>query len=166
MDQKKIGLFLRTLRKDKGLTQEQLADEMGVSNRTVSRWENGYNLPDFDVLLELSRFYGVQIDEIMNGMRAEEEMKPEEKTLNQIAEYTAEEKKQMMGRIHLLFLAGVIGMILFGIIEFGGIVSPLTDFLSGLGLGVAFGMLIFGAIMTSRYAKEIQAAKRRLLKRS
>ncbi|MEZ3421970.1 MAG: helix-turn-helix transcriptional regulator [Eubacterium sp.] len=41
MDQKKIGLFIKQLRKEKGLTQEQFAEKLGVSNRSVSRWENG-----------------------------------------------------------------------------------------------------------------------------
>ena len=46
MDQQKIGEFLKTLRKEKNLTQEYLADKMNVSRRTVSRWETGSNLPD------------------------------------------------------------------------------------------------------------------------
>ena len=46
MDQIKIGAFLKTLRKEKNLTQEQAAEQLGVSNRTVSRWETGTNKPD------------------------------------------------------------------------------------------------------------------------
>ena len=49
MDQKKIGSFLKELRKEKGLTQEQLAELMYVSDRTVSRWETGSNLPSLDI---------------------------------------------------------------------------------------------------------------------
>jgi transcriptional regulator with XRE-family HTH domain len=47
MDQKKIGAFLKELRKEKGVTQEQLAEQFQVSSRTVSRWENGNNMPDY-----------------------------------------------------------------------------------------------------------------------
>ena len=50
MDQQKIGGFLKELRKERGVTQEQLAQILGVSNRSVSRWENGNNLPDLDLL--------------------------------------------------------------------------------------------------------------------
>lgn len=50
MDQKKIGGFLKELRKEKGVTQEQLAEQFSVSSRTVSRWENGNNMPDLDIL--------------------------------------------------------------------------------------------------------------------
>ena len=61
MDVKRIGLFLKELRKEKQITQEELAEKLGVSNRTVSRWETGSNMPDFDVLIELSDFYDVEI---------------------------------------------------------------------------------------------------------
>ena len=56
MDQQKIGAFLKVLRKQKGLTQEQIAEKFNVSSRTVSRWENGKNMPDLDVLIEISDF--------------------------------------------------------------------------------------------------------------
>lgn len=49
MDQKKIGAFLRELRSEKHMTQEQLAEILGVTNRSISRWENGVNMPDFDL---------------------------------------------------------------------------------------------------------------------
>ena len=57
MNQEKIGNFLKELRKQKGLTQEQLAEKCNVTNRTVSRWENGNNMPDLDLLIELSDYY-------------------------------------------------------------------------------------------------------------
>lgn len=56
MDQRKIGVFLKGLRKEKGLTQEQFSEIVHVSNRTVSRWENGNHLPDLDILLEIADF--------------------------------------------------------------------------------------------------------------
>mgnify|MGYP002862560275 CR=1 FL=1 len=59
MDQKKIGSFMKELRKQKGLTQEQLAEQFGVSDRTVSRWENGNNMPDLSILVELADYYDV-----------------------------------------------------------------------------------------------------------
>lgn len=74
MDQKKIGVFLKELRKEKELTQEQLAEIVQVSNRTVSRWENGNNMPDLDILIELSDFYEVELREILDGERKSENM--------------------------------------------------------------------------------------------
>ena len=56
MEQQKIGLFLKELRKERELTQEQLAEQFNISNRTVSRWENGNNMPDLSILVELADF--------------------------------------------------------------------------------------------------------------
>ncbi|MBQ3236879.1 MAG: helix-turn-helix transcriptional regulator, partial [Oscillospiraceae bacterium] len=69
MDQIKIGKFLKHLRKEKGLTQEQLAEQFFVSSRTVSRWETGSNMPDLDILIELADFYNADIREIIDGER-------------------------------------------------------------------------------------------------
>ena len=73
MNQKKIGTFLQTLRKEQGLTQEQLAERIGVARRTVSRWETGANLPDLDVLVELADrimvLCGGKVSGIVDGRR-------------------------------------------------------------------------------------------------
>lgn len=65
MDQIKIGNFLQELRKEKGLTQEQLAEKVNVARRTVSRWETGNNMPDLDILIELSDYYEVDLRELL-----------------------------------------------------------------------------------------------------
>ena len=69
MDLQKIGTFLKELRKEKGLTQEQLAETLNVSRRTVSRWETGSNLPDLDLLAEMSDLYQVDLRELLDGER-------------------------------------------------------------------------------------------------
>ncbi|MBQ9153907.1 MAG: helix-turn-helix transcriptional regulator, partial [Solobacterium sp.] len=77
MDQVKIGRYLQELRKEKGYTQEQLAEHLNVARRTVSRWETGSNMPDLDLLIELSDFYGVGLRELLDGERKEKEMNRE-----------------------------------------------------------------------------------------
>ena len=69
MNQEKIGIFLKDLRKEKEMTQEQLAEKMNVNSRTISRWENAKTMPDFDILIELAKLYDVSIEEILNGER-------------------------------------------------------------------------------------------------
>ena len=69
MNQKKTGEFLKKLRREKGLTQEQLAERFYVSSRTVSRWETGSNMPDVGTLIDLADFYDVDIREIIEGER-------------------------------------------------------------------------------------------------
>lgn len=79
MNQQKTGEFLKRLRKEKGLTQEQLAEHFYVSSRTVSRWETGSNMPDVYMLIELADFYDVDIREIIDGERKSENMYNETK---------------------------------------------------------------------------------------
>lgn len=69
MDQIKIGKFIAALRKEKGLTQEQLGEKLGVTNKTVSRWENGNYMPDVEMLSLLSKEFGVSINELISGER-------------------------------------------------------------------------------------------------
>ena len=71
MDTKKIGAFLKQCRKEKNLTQEQLAEKFGVSARTVSRWETGTNLPDLSILVELAEYYDVEMRELLDGERSQ-----------------------------------------------------------------------------------------------
>ena len=73
MDTIKIGNFLAELRKEQGLTQEALGEKLGVTNKTVSRWENGNYLPPVEMLQELSKLYSVNINEILCGERIAEE---------------------------------------------------------------------------------------------
>lgn len=95
MNPKEIGAFLKQLRNEKGITQEQLAEILGVSGRTVSRWETGTNLPDLSILVQISEYYDVEIKEILNGERKSENMDNELKeTLLKVADYNELEKQR------------------------------------------------------------------------
>lgn len=110
MDQKKIGLFLKELRKEKNITQEALAEKLNVSGRTVSRWETGSNMPDISLLVELSDFYGVSIPEIIDGERKSEKMEKEAReTAVSMAEYSKNEVKSEKRRVFGL-LAVIFGV--------------------------------------------------------
>ena len=69
MDQIKMGKFIAALRKEKSLTQEKLGEKLGVTNKTVSRWENGNYMPDVEMLSLLSEEFGVSINELISGER-------------------------------------------------------------------------------------------------
>ncbi len=73
MDMQKIGIFLSELRKEKNLTQEELGEGIGVTNKTVSRWGNGNYLPPVEILQILSKKYDVSINEILSGERLDDE---------------------------------------------------------------------------------------------
>ncbi len=77
MDTVKTGVFLKELRKERGLTQEQLGEKVGVTNKTVSRWETGNYMPPVECLSILSDLYGVSINEIVSGKRLAAEELPD-----------------------------------------------------------------------------------------
>lgn len=95
MDMEKIGRFLKGLRKEKDLTQEELAEILLVSGRTISRWETGKNMPDLSILLQMAEFYEVEIKEILDGERKSAAMDKELKeTLSRVADYSKLEKEK------------------------------------------------------------------------
>ncbi len=73
MDSKKIGTFIAVNRKKKGLTQEQLGEKLGVSNKTISRWENGNYMPDLSLLEPLSKELEISLNELLAGEKIEKE---------------------------------------------------------------------------------------------
>ena len=109
IDQIKIGGFLRELRKERELTQEQLAEKFGVSSRSVSRWENGNTMPELSILVELADYYEVDIKEIIDGERKSEIMIKEEKeTLQKVADYAEAEKKLVVKRKCIVTFIGTM----------------------------------------------------------
>ncbi len=113
MDQMKIGEFLKTLRKEKALTQEQLAEQFHVSRRSVSRWETGSNMPDLSILVALAEFYEVDIKEIIDGTRKSELMNEEEEVEEvafKMADYALEQKSRLLIWIRRISLIGVVLM--------------------------------------------------------
>lgn len=72
MDQKKIGVFMAQLRKEKGWTQMQLAELLSVTNKTISRWETGHYLPDLSMLPLLCELLDISINEFLAGERIPE----------------------------------------------------------------------------------------------
>lgn len=103
MNQVKIGEFLRELRKEKGLTQEQLAERFNISRRSVSRWETGSNMPDVGLLIEIADFFDVDIREIIDGERKSENMDKEKETLKKVAEYADAEKAKLKKKVSNIF---------------------------------------------------------------
>ena len=75
MDQSRIGTFITERRREKGLTQAQLAERLNITDRAVSKWETGKSLPDTSTMLELCGILGITADELLSGGRAAGEPK-------------------------------------------------------------------------------------------
>ena len=167
MDQQRIGGFLKELRKEKNLTQEQLAEMLGVSGRTVSRWETGFNMPDISLLVELADFYDVSVPEIINGERKSETMNEDVKEMAlSLSDYAEEINKKIKTRLFWLTIAAIVGMIVFITIEAMGLDTPdsLYESIAGGGLGLCCGMLIVIAMYLSGILGKIKA--RRMMRRN
>ena len=112
-----IGSFLRELRKEKGLTQEELAEQLNVSNKTLSRWETGKRTPDLESLLQLADHFSVSVQELIEGKRAETPPELTRETLQTIAQYSTEKEiKKKKGRVILEIAAGLGFWLLVGAI--------------------------------------------------
>lgn len=143
MDLKKMGSFLKELRNERGLTQEQLAERFYVSNRSVSRWETGSNMPDVATLVELADFFDVDIRELIDGERRSTAMDADLKdTLTSVAVYSDEDKKRQHRK-----MMSTIGLLLMGF----GLFIIIASFSavprdSGWGAkGAIFGILVASA---------------------
>lgn len=128
MDLIKIGKFIAVLRKENGYTQEQLGEKIGVTNKTISRWETGTYLPPADILLIISDLFEVSVNEILSGERLTDEKYKvaAEENLTQIiktSSFSIKEKidfyknKWLKDHIFLMIVAGIciIGLVIAGI---------------------------------------------------
>ena len=169
MDQKKIGSFLKELRRKKGITQEQLAERFRVSSRTVSRWENGNNMPDLDILIEMSDYYEIDLREILNGERKSEDMNQEMKeTVLQAVDYTNTEAEKNNQRVRICNSVALLLIVAYMSLKDAEIYLNNQMIRNGLNFaqGLAIGMLLAGLIMSSRYGAKVRAFKHRLFKMS
>ena len=117
MDQVKIGALLRVLRKEKNLSQEQLAKRFNVSSRSVSRWENGNTMPDISLLIELADFYEIEIRDLLSGERKRETMNENMKeTLVMVADYTNAEKEKLTKSLFAMTAASAAAFGLLAVI--------------------------------------------------
>lgn len=144
MEKKTMGSFMSALRKANGLTQQQVADRLNVSNKTVSKWECDDGYPEITVLPAIAELYGVTVDELLRGERIiREEAKPNEKIEKQ-AEYifkTAENKFSTMSIVSvaicvlslILFIplwATVIGIVLLVLLAGASVIMQFVAFMS------------------------------------
>lgn len=146
MDQAKIGQFLKQLRKEKGITQEEFAEKIGVSGRTVSRWETGSNMPDISLLVDIADFYDVDVREIIEGEKKSEMMNEEIRdTAEKMAVYAGAEKSKLL-RLAQFF--GIIGIIAMSVATIFTCVNYEPSFMSFVTVLLSFTALLSMMVMT------------------
>ena len=149
MNQLLVGKFITQKRKEKNLTQEQLADKIGVSNKTISKWETGKCMPDYSVIELLCEELNITLAELMNGEEDEKSIHTYDN--EQIVEMLKEiqnlkaQKTLIMG--YCLLVMGGVMLALSQI--FGG--TDIQDFLSGFMLGLSIGEFLAGVFLLAYY---------------
>ena len=116
MDTGKIGKFLKELRNEKNMTQEQLGEKLGVTNKTVSRWENGNYMPPVECLILLSDIYEISINEILSGERISVDSFKEkaDENLTIVLEKVEQENKKFENK--MLFILAISTLLAIAII--------------------------------------------------
>ena len=167
MDQMQIGKLLQTLRREKGLTQEQLAERLCVARRTVSRWETGSNLPDLDLLIELSDLYAVDLRELLNGERTQKKMDRElEETVMKVAEYSNAEKERSAKIVRVYFVVGILALAVNAVMSFMELGDTFwTGFGKGSTIGMALAAMLMGLAYLNGWMGKLYAFKMRLIGR-
>ena len=166
MDTIKIGNFLRELRKEKNLTQEQLADVFNVSARTVSRWETGSNMPDISILVEIADYYDLDVREILNGERSNA-LPAGSSSIKDIAEYADKDKEKLAVKTRLYSIAGIIGIITYLCLRaFGNPDSIIINLIASLSLVAVYAALASSLIYTSNRLQTLQRKLKMKLKKN
>ena len=149
MNQITIGNFIEKKRKEQNLTQAQLAEKLGVSNKTVSKWENGKCMPDYGVIQLLCTELGVTVSELMDGEeQAQDSIRAydDEQILDLIKRTQAlESQRETLVGIILIVMGMALGAMSFTL---GG--SDVKDFFSGLMMGLSCGSMLAGIFVAVR----------------
>ena len=149
MNQAAIGKYIAHKRREKNLTQEQLAEKIGVSNKTISKWETGKNMPDYSMIEPLCDALSVTLSELMSAKDAVEISHPNEDTqILELLRRTQELERQkniLYGLI--LIILGIACNALSGTIHG----SAVKDFFSGLLMGLSIAEMLAGIVVIGKY---------------
>lgn len=149
MNQIIIGKFIAQKRKEKNLTQEQLAEKIGVSNKTISKWETGKCMPDYSIIEILCQELNITLAELMNGEEDEKSIHTydNEQIIKMIKEMqNLKNIKTLISGFFLIIMGGVM-FVLSQI--FGG--TNVQDFLSGFMLGISISNMLIGVFLLGYY---------------
>lgn len=126
MDLTKIGKYIAAKRKQLGLTQKQLADKLGMSDKSVSKWERGICLPDVSLYMELCDLLGISINEFLAGedIREDSIIKKSENNLIQVTKDSKHRQKKLKSIIVFLIIIILVAVTVLGIIAFRNLRQP------------------------------------------
>ena len=157
MNNTRIGMFIAAIRKEQKMTQEQLAEKLGVSNRSVSRWENGNSAPDLAMMQKLCRELDVSIAELINGERKNTKSESEDSAIL-VMELADRDKERKAKRLNLCFFFGLLFILFVTCYEMlqtsGAVKEPfLENYEIALLLGMGFAFELAGFYYNTKGSK-------------
>lgn len=158
MDQEKIGKFILEMRKQKGLTQKELAEMVGISDKTISKWECGNSIPDISYLEALCNSLSITVNELLSGqcLTGESYSEKAEENIMALMKENESNKKEGIGKIIAGILLAVISLMLLVIMCSGisGLEYFLSDFIDVPGLIIYFMLCLSGILLSGKKANE------------
>ncbi len=152
MDQIKIGNFIASLRKEQGLTQAQLAEMLGITDRAVSKWERGRSLPDSSLMLELCEILKINVNELLSGERLDNMDSYNENLEKNLIEMTKQKEESDRKMLRLEWVIGFSSSATFMILIFSASFITMPGWVRVLLISSA--LLIFAVGMVSALSIE------------
>lgn len=153
MNQITVGKFIAKKREEQNLTQEQLAERLGVSNKTISKWETGKCMPDYAIVKSLCEELQVSVSELIDGEEADGKsvrVYDDEQILDLLRRTQELEKQKVMMTGVILIVIGIALQALSHTL--GG--SNVKDFFSGLLLGLSVAEMLAGIFVIAKGARK------------
>ena len=149
MNQTAIGSYIAKKRREKNLTQEQLAEKLGVSNKTISKWENGKCMPDYSIIEQLCKELTVTLSELMDGEDAADDsvrVYDDEQILDLLRR--TQELERQKGILYgvILVVLGIASSAMSATV--GG--SDVRDFISGILMGLSVAEILAGIVVVGK----------------
>ena len=145
MDQEKIGKFIAVCRKEKGLTQAALAEKLGITDRAVSKWETGKNMPDASTIPELCEILGITINELFSGERLEKMDHYKEMAEQHLLEMRQQEEEANRRLLSVEWVIGVGGTVALFLGLFAGLYATTNIWWRAVLIGSGAVMFAVGA---------------------
>ena len=163
MNQENIGKFIAELRKEKNMTQQELADKLCVTDRAVSHWENGRRLPDISLLKTLSEEFEISITEILNGHKMSiKELENQKELIDKLIDYENYKESEYLskqGKIFPLYILGLATLTIACKYEY-----DMPEVLFGMLLAVSIISNIFYVILLVKNMVRHEEIKKKLKK--
>ena len=153
MDQLRTGRFIAECRKQKNLTQAQLSEKLGITDKAVSKWERGIAMPDSSIMLELCDILGISVNELLNGEKIsmENNNQKNEQLLLELAKEIEKKNKTIWNSMFAIMIVCIVGLI-------GGLLGAAFLIPEGVWQGVAIVGISVLFIIPCFYALKLEVS--------